>query len=258
LNKGALKFKAERAGRGAQQSQQLFYRNRRSAGKPLHSPPSVNLEQAPLQSNDYEQTEDLELARLAREGDESAFAEIMRRYSPRVFRFASRYFRQRSLVEEAAQEVFLKAFTQLDSFEGRGSMEGWLTRITTNTCLNLLRSSKRRPELTVSDLTEDESTWLDEKLAGTATERHQSSERSLVAADLAGRVLETMSADDQLVLTLIDGEDTPVKEVAEMTGWSVSKVKVQAFRARRKMRKAVEQLLAYKKRNPGKSLEPAR
>jgi RNA polymerase sigma-70 factor, ECF subfamily len=211
-----------------------------------------------LQSNDYEQTEDLELARLAREGDESAFAEIMRRYSPRVFRFASRYFRQRSLVEEAAQEVFLKAFTQLDSFEGRGSMEGWLTRITTNTCLNIIRSSKRRPELTVSDLTEDESTWLDEHLAGSSIERHQSNERSLVAADLAGRVLETMSADDQLVLTLIDGEDTPVKEVAEMTGWSVSKVKVQAFRARRKMRKAVEQLLAYKRKNPDRSLETAR
>jgi RNA polymerase sigma-70 factor (ECF subfamily) len=211
-----------------------------------------------LQSSDYEQIEDLELARLAGDGDESAFAEIMRRYSPRVFRFASRYFRQRELVEEAAQEVFLKAFTQLGSFEGRGSMEGWLTRITTNTCLNMLRSSKRKPELTVSDLTDDEGAWLDEHLAGAGIERHQSSERSLVAADLAGRVLETMSADDQLVLMLVDGEDTPVKEVAEMTGWSVSKVKVRALRARRKMRKAVEQLLAYKRKNTGRSFEPAR
>ena len=85
----------------------------------------------------------MDLARFARDGDESAFEEIMRRYSPRVFRFASRFFRERSLVEDAAQEVFLKAFTELDSFEGRGSMEGWLTRITTNTCLNMLRSSKR-------------------------------------------------------------------------------------------------------------------
>jgi RNA polymerase sigma-70 factor (ECF subfamily) len=200
----------------------------------------------------------LELARLAREGDEAAFAEIMRRYSPRVFRFASRYFRQRSLVEEAAQEVFLKAFTQLDSFEGRGSMEGWLTRITINTCLNLLRNSKRRPELTVSDLTDDENAWLDDRLADTSAERHQASERSLVAADLAGRVLEAMSPDDRLVLTLVDGEDMPVKEVAEITGWSVSKVKVQAFRARRKMRQAVEKLLAYKRKNPGGGVETAR
>lgn len=188
----------------------------------------------------------MELARSARAGDESAFEEIMRRYSPRVFRFASRFFRQRSLVEEAAQEVFLKAFTELDSFEGRGSMEGWLTRITTNTCLNLLRSAKRRPELTVSDLTEDETTWLDSNLGQAANERHKASERSLVAADLTGRVLQTLSPDDQLVLMLVDGEENSVKDVVKMTGWSESKVKVQAFRARRRMRQAVEKLLARK------------
>ena len=190
----------------------------------------------------------MELARSARAGDESAFEEIMRRYSPRVFRFASRFFRQRSVVEEAAQEVFLKAFTELDSFEGRGSMEGWLTRITTNTCLNLLRSAKRRPELTISDLTEDESSWLDSNLGAAAAERHESHERSLVAADLTARVLQTLSPDDQLVLTLIDGEENSVKDVVKMTGWSESKVKVQAFRARRRMREAVEKLLARKPR----------
>ena len=190
----------------------------------------------------------MELARFAREGDESAFEEIMRRYSPRVFRFAGKFFRQRSLVEEAAQEVFLKAFTELGSFEGRGSMEGWLTRITTNICLNMLRSSKRRPELIASDLSEDETTWLDSNMAGAARERHESSERSLVAADLAGRVLQTLTPDDQLVLTLIDGEEASVKDVVQMTGWSESKVKVQAFRARRRMREAVEKLLSPIKR----------
>ena len=179
-----------------------------------------------------------------RNGDESAFAEIVRRFSPRVFRVASRFFRRREQVEEAAQEVFLKAFTELDSYEGRGSLEGWLTRIATNTCLNLLRSAKRRPELTVADLTTDETDWLDHKLTDAASERHQAIERNLVAADLAERVLATMSPDDRLVLTLIDGEDASVKEVAELTGWSQAKVKVQAFRARRRMREAVEKLLA--------------
>lgn len=196
----------------------------------------------------------MELARFAREGDESAFEEIMRRYSPRVFRFAGRFFRQRSLVEEAAQEVFLKAFTELGSFEGRGSMEGWLTRITTNTCLNMLRSSKRRPELTASELTENDTAWLESQMGHAATERYQASEHSVVAADLAGRVLQTLSPEDQLVLTQIDGDDASVKDVVAMTGWSESKVKVHAFRARRRMREAVEKLLAHRKsandRNP--------
>jgi RNA polymerase sigma-70 factor (ECF subfamily) len=205
-----------------------------------------------LLPEDLKQASDLDLARLARGGDESAFAEIMRRYGPRVFRVASRFFRQRAQVEEAAQEVFLKAFTQLQSYEGRGSMEGWLTRIATNTCLNILRGMKRRPELTASELTEDESAWLETKMAGAAEERHRAEERSRVAADLAERVLGTMSPDDRLVLTLVDGEDTPVKEVAEMTGWSESKVKVQAFRARRRMREAVEKLLQYGGRGAGR------
>lgn len=191
-------------------------------------------------------------------GDESAFAEIMRRYGPRVFRIASRFFRQRERVEEAAQEVFLKAFTQLDAYEGRGSLEGWLTRIATTTCLNLLRGAKRRPETTISDLTEDEGAWLESHTAGAAAEQHRALERSVVAADLAERVLDTLSPDDRLVLTLVDGEELAVKEVAEMTGWSESKVKVQAFRARRRMREAVEKLLEFKGQSRDESLADAR
>jgi RNA polymerase sigma-70 factor (ECF subfamily) len=184
----------------------------------------------------------LDLARQAQGGDESAFAEIVRRYSPRVFSVASRFFRQRSLVEEAAQEVFLKAFTQLGSFEGRGSIEGWLTRIATNTCLNMIRGAKRRPELTVSDLTDDEAQWLDQQSGGDGREQ-PSVENSLVATDLADRLLSVLSPEDQQALLMIDGEDASIWEVAEATGWSESKVKVRAFRARKKVREAMEKLL---------------
>jgi RNA polymerase sigma-70 factor, ECF subfamily len=187
----------------------------------------------------------LDLARQAQDGEESAFAEIVRRYSPRVFSVASRFFRQRSVVEEAAQEVFLKAFTQLGSFEGRGSLEGWLTRIATNTCLNMVRSSKRRPELTVSDLTDDEQGWMDQQSAGDGREQ-TSVENSLVAADLADRLLAVLPPEDQQALLMIDGEDASIKEVAEATGWSESKVKVRAFRARKKLREAMEKLLDHR------------
>jgi RNA polymerase sigma-70 factor (ECF subfamily) len=189
----------------------------------------------------------LDLARQAQEGDESAFAEIVRRYSPRVFSVASRFFRQRSLVEEAAQEVFLKAYTQLGSFEGRGSFEGWLTRIATNTCLNMIRGAKRRPESTVSDLTDDEQNWLEQQ-SGDGSER-LSVENNLVAADLADRLLSVLPPEDQQALLMIDGEDASIKEVAEATGWSESKVKVRAFRARRKLREAMENLLGNKSKN---------
>jgi RNA polymerase sigma-70 factor (ECF subfamily) len=186
---------------------------------------------------------DIDLARQAQDGDESAFAEIVRRYSPRVFSVASRFFSQRSMVEEAAQEVFLKAFTQLGSFEGRGSLEGWLTRIATNTCLNMIRGAKRRPELTVSDLSAEEDDWIEQQLSDT---QQPSVENNLVAADLADRVLSVLSPEDQQALLMIDGEQASIKEVAEATGWSESKVKVRAFRARKKVREAMERLLGSK------------
>jgi RNA polymerase sigma-70 factor (ECF subfamily) len=192
---------------------------------------------------DYAELSDLELAQRSEKGDENAFAEIVRRYTPRVFRFVSRFFRQRGVIEEVAQDVFLRIFTQLKSYEGRGSFEGWLTRITVNTCINQLRSAKRETELTVSALSEAESDWLEQKMSDAAAVRHQSDEEKLIAADLVNRVLETMSADDRLVLTLIDGEGHSIRDISEMTGWTESKVKIQAFRARRRMREAVENLM---------------
>jgi RNA polymerase sigma-70 factor (ECF subfamily) len=139
-----------------------------------------------------------------------------------------------------AQEVFLKAYTELSSYEGRGSFEGWLSRIATNTCLNELRSRKRHPESLVSDLTEDENSWLENLPAAVSVE---SPERNVIIADLTEKVLSKLSPDDRVVLTLMDGEDLSVKEVAELTGWSQANIKVKAFRARRRMRKLLEDLL---------------
>jgi RNA polymerase sigma-70 factor (ECF subfamily) len=176
----------------------------------------------------------------ARRGDEAAFEEIVRRYSPRVFQVTGRFFRNRSQVEDLAQEVFLKAYSQLSNYEGRGSFEGWLTRIATNTCLNELRTRKRHPESLVSELTDEEGSWLEEQVGGIS---HESSpERNVIIADLADKLLGRLSPDDRVVLTLMDGEGLSVKEVAETTGWSQSKIKVQAFRARRRMRKIVEEM----------------
>jgi RNA polymerase sigma-70 factor (ECF subfamily) len=157
---------------------------------------------------------------------------------------AHRFFRDRSQAEEAAQETFLKAFAQLKSFEGRGSMEGWLTRIATNTCLNMLRSAKRRPEVVTADLSDDETEFL-ETVSSPVGSESLNAEQRVVAVDLAERLLQTLSPEDRLALTMIDGEGASVNEVAEVTGWSESKVKVRAFRARKKAREALEKLLGH-------------
>jgi RNA polymerase sigma-70 factor (ECF subfamily) len=71
-------------------------------------------------------------------------------------------------------------------------------------------------------------------------------ENEVVATDLADRLLSVLSPEDQQALLMIDGEDASIKEVAEATGWSESKVKVRAFRARKKVREAMEKLLGHR------------
>lgn len=197
-------------------------------------------------ADDYKNLADADLARTAANGDEAAFGEIVRRFSPRVFSFSSRFFRRYDLIEEAAQEVFLKAFTQLKNYEGRGSLEGWLTRITVTTCINILRSTKPQKELAAADLTDDETAWLENKLANVSSANYQNEEDKLIAADLVNRVLENLPPEDSLILQMVDGEGASMKEAAAATGWTESKVKIKVFRARRRMREAVEKLLNAK------------
>lgn len=123
-------------------------------------------------------------------------------------------------------------------------MEGWLTRIATNTCLNIIRGANRRPELVTAELSENETEWLEKKISEGSSSHHHDVEDRVVAADLAERLLQELSPEDRLALTMIDGEQASVSDVAEMTGWSESKVKVRAFRARKKARAALEKLLS--------------
>lgn len=183
-----------------------------------------------------------ELLQRARRGDHAAFEELVRLHAPRVFQVVSRFLR-REKVEEVAQDVFLAAYQQLDSFAGRGSFEGWLVRIATNRCLNELRSERRRPEVLLGHLNGAEVDLLEHLAAPASERRFLDGERQRVASDLAGRLLETLPAEERLLLLLLDGEETPVKEIAPLLGWSEAKVKVQAFRARRRLRQKLERLL---------------
>jgi RNA polymerase sigma-70 factor (ECF subfamily) len=98
-------------------------------------------------------------------------------------------------------------------------------------------------------MTDDEAAWLDRRLYSAAREEQQRSERSRDAASLLARILPRLAPKDQAVLHLLYGEERDVAEVAGLLGWTKSNVKVRAFRARRAMRKALQQLLHSKKEN---------
>jgi RNA polymerase sigma-70 factor, ECF subfamily len=175
-------------------------------------------------------------------GDAASFAPLVQKYSPRVFATARRYARREIEVEDIAQEVWLKAFQKLGSFRGEAPFEHWLMRLTVRTCYDFLRGHQRNRETSFSELSEPENDWLERFVQQPDDAREDAD----AARQLVGRVLEELTPAARLVITLLEIEDRSVKEIAQLTGWSVALVKVRAFRARAEMRRVLSRLTREK------------
>jgi RNA polymerase sigma-70 factor (ECF subfamily) len=208
------------------------------------SDPAMETPQASFREASANDLSDLALVNQASEGDEAAFEELFNRHRRRVSLIASRFFRQPQQIEEVVQESFTKAYFALSDFSNtqENSFAAWLARISFNACYDELRRMKRRPESTLSNVSEEESAWLKEHLL-TATDAGSDIEATAVARDLATKLLSRLSPEDRLVLVMLDAEGMSVSEIAKSMKWSVPKVKVRAHRARASLRKALKRFL---------------
>lgn len=180
------------------------------------------------------------LVTAVRDGDEAAFELLFERHRRSVTRLAYRFFYRREQVEDIVQESFASAYFALGSYRGgqEKSFIAWLTRITVRTCYDAMRRAKRT-ETSLSDLNEEETALLTVKLGGQANEI----ENAAISRDLASKLLERLDPEDRMVLTLLSIADLSVAETAELTGWSVSKVKMRAHRARRALKKVLHRFV---------------
>ena len=185
-----------------------------------------------------EQRAEAELIAAVLAGDAAGFEPLVAKYSPRVFATARRYARRESEIEDIVQEVWLKAFHKLKSFRGEAPFEHWLMRLAVRTCYDFLRGHQRNRESSFSEISEPEEDWLERFVVDPGS----ALEDAAAAKLLVDRVLEKLSPPARLVITLLEIEDRSVKEIAEITGWSVPLVKVRAFRARAEMRKIVSRM----------------
>jgi len=183
-----------------------------------------------------------ELIASVLKGDAESFEPLVQKYSPRVFATARRYARRESEIEDIVQEVWLKAFQKLKSFRGEAPFEHWLMRLTVRTCYDFLRAHQRNREAAFSELSDPETDWLERFVHHPA----DAAEHADAARQLIERVLEQLSPAARLVITLLEIEDRPVKEISRLTGWSVPLVKVRAFRARAEMRKILANIAKEK------------
>lgn len=204
---------------------------------------NFDLAAARVEAGQLYDTTDESLCRSAAAGDEAAFELIFERHRRRMARLVGRFFNRPDRIEEVVQEIFTKLYFALGDYSPvmGASFTTWLSRIAINACYDELRKIKRRPESIIGDIADTEILWLKARLyaAPAATD----AESRAIARDLAGKLLARLSVDDRLVLTLLDGEETSVNEIAELMSWSASKVKVRAHRARAALRKVLGELV---------------
>ncbi len=180
------------------------------------------------------------LVAAAAAGGEHAARELIAACNPLVARIAHAH-RPRTLGEDdLVQEVFVKLFANLDRYAPQDGIPfaHWLSRLAVNVCRDALRAEARRPRAQRVDDAGSASAGLDWLIGGHVP----AVEDALAARDLVERLLAELPPSDRLVLTLLDLEGRSVAEIAALTGWSRTLVKVRAFRARRRLRSAAERL----------------
>ena len=109
-----------------------------------------------------EREEELRLLSLAKEGDHSAFGQLMGSSQDAVYRLALRMTENEEDALDLSQETFLQAYTELGRFRGECRFSSWICRIAYNKCIDHLRKQKRRPTAPMTQLTpEGEETELE-------------------------------------------------------------------------------------------------
>lgn len=177
-----------------------------------------------------------ELVARAKAGDDRAFGELVRRYRPRIFALALHLTGRESDADDIAQEVFLKAYKALDTFEGRSEFFTWVYRMTVNRSLNARRDRERRGETTMDDPRVDRAVAVD--AAGNparAAELRQTYARLLEALDRLPSAMRT-----SVVLVALQGFSHA--EAAVVQKCSEGTVAWRIHEARRRLHKSLDRI----------------
>jgi RNA polymerase sigma-70 factor (ECF subfamily) len=177
--------------------------------------------------------DDLSVVNVCKNGDVAAFEELVKRFDFKLLRIACHITQNREDAEEAVQDAFLKAYMNLDQFEGKASFSTWLTRIAVNESLMKLRKRKVRKEHSTSPSRPDEDIPFD--VADWAPNPEQLCSASELRVALL-KSLEMLSPAMRVVFVLRDMAELSGDETAEVLGLGLSAVKARLFRARLQLR----------------------
>jgi len=170
---------------------------------------------------------------LVKQGDEPAARRLVDLLYPQVIRIVRSHLPNRSDDDDDVQEVFMKVFTKIDQYRTQQDVfDHWVARIAVNHCRDRLRSLRSRRVISYAELDADEATFVSQMLQEDSKPEPARTEETLAVLE---KLLSGLNERERIVIRLLDLEQRPVREVAEVTGWGESKVKVTAMRARRRL-----------------------
>lgn len=177
---------------------------------------------------------DLDLFIKARAGSGEAFEEIQRFYSPRLYRKIQSITRNREDAEDALQDTFLRAFTALNSFQGKSLFSTWLTKIAINTALMTIRRRQCRPEVSFEQPLESRGKTASFDIVDSALNPEQLCDRKQQYRGLL-RAIERLDPKSRSVVAVWVSKGCSMKEIAHSLNVSVPTVKARLHRARKRL-----------------------
>lgn len=163
-------------------------------------------------------------------GDATAYARLVERYQAEVAQWMWRFTRDRRQLEELVHEAFVEAYFSLHTYRQSGPLLHWLKKIATRVGYKFWKQQSKRRQ--VQELSSEQ--WQDLSKASEAPGVDSDTN------ELLHKALAQLPPRDRLVLTLMYMEEMSTERIAEVTGWSRVMVKVQAFRARAKLKKLLD------------------
>lgn len=180
---------------------------------------------------------DLEIIANVLSGDRDAYSGIVTRYQDRIYSYCLAMLADSIKAEEAAQEVFVKAYQALGRFRGDASFFTWLYRIAINHCKDVLRKTSRSKTESWESLLEKEGEKIEALFAAPRI-----SEDVAGKMELLSRILSCLPEKSRILLLLREAQGLSYEELAETTKCSIDSVKSRLKRTRQEIEKKLRHL----------------
>jgi RNA polymerase sigma factor (sigma-70 family) len=181
---------------------------------------------------------DIELIEQTLAGNQSAYADLVKRHQRFVFTLALRFTKGREDAEEVAQDCFVKAYRSLSSFQQQSKFSTWLYSIVYTTAMTFLRKKR----LDTSSIDDDEA-YIQIENKPSAYDAHNIENKS--RSFYLNQAIAQLLPDDATIITLFYKGEQSLDEIAQTLGIEANTVKVKLFRARQRLKEKLERNLKH-------------